>query len=173
MTLHIFILALIFFVERGGRATALELKSDAFKYNESIPQKFTCQGEDVSPPLIWTGVPSETQSFALICGDPDAPRGDWTHWVIYDIPADVVELKEGISTQEILDIGAKQGINDFGRIGYNGPCPPPGKPHHYSFRIYCLDKKLVFSPGLSKEALLRFIKGHVLAEAELLCIYRR
>jgi len=152
---------------------ALELKSSAFKNGEFIPTKFTCQGEDVSPQLIWTDVSEKTQSFVLICDDPDAPMGTWVHWVIYDIPKDVMELKENIPPREILDNGAKQGVNDFGNIGYGGPCPPPGKPHRYFFKLYSLDKKLDLPPGLSKEELLKAMEGHILEQEELMGKYKR
>jgi Raf kinase inhibitor-like YbhB/YbcL family protein len=152
---------------------ALELKSDAFDHDDFIPKKFTCQGEDVSPQLSWKGAPEKTQSLALICDDPDAPMGTWVHWVIYDMPVDISELKEGIPALKILDNGARQGVNDFGNIGYGGPCPPPGKPHRYFFKLYCLDIKLEFSPGLSKEELLDSIEGHILDSAELVGKYKR
>jgi len=152
---------------------ALELRSAAFKQNELIPRQFSCQGLDVSPPLSWAGVPEKTQSIVLVCDDPDAPLGTWVHWLIYDIPSDITELSNGIPHQETLDSGAKQGINDFGNIGYGGPCPPSGKPHRYFFKLYCIDEKLELSSGLTKDELLKAIKGHIIAQAELIGKYKR
>ncbi len=152
---------------------ALELRSNTFEHNEFIPKKFSCQGEDISPQLSWTGFPKEAESFAIICDDPDAPGRTWIHWVIYDIPSSITELKEGVSSQENLDSGAKQGVNDFGNIGYGGPCPPPGNPHRYFFKLYCLDKKLALSSGITKGELLKAMEGHILAKAELVGRYKR
>lgn len=152
---------------------ALELRSNAFTQNELIPRKFTCQGEDISPQLSWTGLHEKAQSIAVICDDPDAVMGTWVHWVIYDIPKDMLELREGASTDKILTNEAKQGRNDFGHIGYGGPCPPPGKPHRYFFKLYCLDKELTLPPGLSKDQLLKAMEGHILAQAELIGKYKR
>ncbi|MCM8765734.1 MAG: YbhB/YbcL family Raf kinase inhibitor-like protein [Candidatus Omnitrophica bacterium] len=164
---------LFFFFILARLTFALELKSSSFRQNEFIPPKFTCEGDNVSPSLVWGDIPAGTESFALICDDPDAPFKTWVHWVIYDIPKEIGELKEGIPAQEILDFGAKQGINDFGNIGYGGPCPPPGKPHRYFFKLFALKKKLNLPPGLNKDKLLRAIKEDILGEAELVGKYRR
>jgi hypothetical protein len=117
-------------IEQGkGGAMSLQISSAAFSAGETIPKKFTCDGPDVSPKLTWNDSPANTQSFALIMDDPDAPAGTWVHWVLYDLPADTKELSEGVAKQEQLPSGARQGRNDFGKVGYGGPCPPPGKPH--------------------------------------------
>lgn len=157
----------------GGSAMALELKSSAFKNEGNIPQKYTGEAEDVSPALSWSGVPKETKGFALICDDPDAPMGDWVHWVIYCLSADTKSLDEGVPNEGILPNGIKQGKNDFGRIGYGGPMPPPGKPHRYFFKLYALDAILDLAPGLDKKELLEEIKGHILEEAQLMGLYKR
>ncbi len=107
---------------------ALQLTSSAFQSNGDIPKKFTCSAEDVSPVLVWSEAPAGTQAFALVADDPDAPAGTWVHWVIYDLPASAHGLPEGVPKQEIVPGGGYQGRNDFGRIGYGGPCPPPGSP---------------------------------------------
>jgi len=152
---------------------ALEISSSSFENNGFIPEKFTRQGEDISPQLIWKNIPEGTESFVIICEDPDAPFKTWVHWVIYDIPKDIHELKEGIPKEKILTFGAKQGVNDFGDIGYGGPCPPPGKPHRYFFKIFALNKKLNLPPGLTKEEILETIKDCILEEAELMGKYKR
>src|SRR3989304_2756237 len=118
---------------------SIQLTSSAFTDGSPIPARHTCDGPDVSPMLKWSGAPAGTKSFALICDDPDAPAGTWVHWVIYGIPPDTTDLPEGVPPDETLPDGSRQGKNDFGRIGYGGPCPPPGKPHRYYFKIYALD----------------------------------
>lgn len=160
-------------VIRGGEIMALELKSSAFNNNEFIPVKYTCKGEDISPSLSWSGVPEGTKSFALICDDPDAPMGTWVHWVLYDIPAEKRNFSEGVSKQKILEDGSKQGMTDFRRIGYGGPCPPPGAPHRYFFKLYALDEMLNLQSGLTKRELLREIEGHIIEEAELMGKFSR
>jgi Raf kinase inhibitor-like YbhB/YbcL family protein len=152
---------------------AFELTSSAFKSNEAIPKEYTCDGSDISIPLKWTDAPEQTKCFALIADDPDAPRGTWVHWVIYDIPADVRELSAGIGHQESLQNGAKQGKNDFGKIGYGGPCPPAGPAHHYHFKLYALNQITGSKSKSTKQQLLDAMKGHVLAEAKLIGTYRR
>ncbi|TAJ25997.1 MAG: YbhB/YbcL family Raf kinase inhibitor-like protein [Nitrospirae bacterium] len=118
---------------------AFELTSTAFKEGELIPKKYTCEGQDVSPPLRWGPPPQGTRNFALIADDPDAPVGTWVHWVVFNIPSDERELLEGMPAKEALPKRARQGQNDFNRIGYGGPCPPPGKPRRYFFKLYALD----------------------------------
>lgn len=137
-----------------------------------IPKKYACDGIDVSPPLVWTSVPEGTKSFAIICDDPDAPRGTWIHWVIFNIPADTRELPENIPPQKTLIIGVKQGINDFRKIGYGGPCPPSGT-HRYYFYLYALDTEINLESGATKEQLLKAMKGHILAEGQLMGKYKR
>ncbi|HTC78997.1 MAG TPA: YbhB/YbcL family Raf kinase inhibitor-like protein [Terriglobales bacterium] len=151
---------------------AFTLQSSAFQNGGSIPKKFTCEAADVSPELTWSGVPEKTQSFALIADDPDAPMGTWVHWVIYDLPANTAKLPEGVPKQEQAASGA-QGKNSSGKIGYGGPCPPPGKPHRYFFKLYALDSKLNLKPGARKPEVEAAMKGHVLAQAELMGKYGR
>jgi Raf kinase inhibitor-like YbhB/YbcL family protein len=151
----------------------LQVTSSAFAEGQSIPKKHTCDDKDVSPPLKWSGAPVLTQSFALIADDPDAPVGTWVHWVLYDMPAATSELTEGVERSQQLPSGARQGINDFHRLGYGGPCPPPGKPHRYCFKLYALDQVLGLKPGATKQELLKAMEGHVLAEAQLMGTYQR
>ena len=151
----------------------VSVSSTAFKEVDKIPVKYTCDGQDISPPLVWSEPPQKTQSCALIVDDPDAPGGVFTHWVLYNLPANVHQLGEGIHTQERLENGALQGKNDFGRIGYRGPCPPRGPTHRYRFTIYALDKSLDLKPAASKKQLLNAIKGHILAQGQLIGTYQR
>jgi Raf kinase inhibitor-like YbhB/YbcL family protein len=151
----------------GGPPPGLALKSSAFESGRDIPAQFSCQGANVSPALSWTGSPSKTKSFVLIVDDPDAPSGTWVHWVVYDFPATVQSLSEGIPKQEALPGGGSQGVNDFHNIGYGGPCPPPGKPHRYFFKLYALDAKTNLKPGATKKEVEDAMKGHILSQAEL------
>lgn len=171
------ILGFIFLTQKskaqGGDIMDLKLNSSAFENNQTIPDKYTCSGADVSPPLSWEDVPENTKSFALIADDPDAPMGTWVHWVIYNIPAEVRQLQEGIPTDETLDNGALQGRNDFRRIGYGGPCPPPGPAHHYYFKLYALDSMLELSSGATKSQVEDAMEGHILDKTELIGLYSR
>ena len=150
----------------------IKVTSMAFQEGGTIPQKYTCDGEDISPPLAWSSAPEGTKSFALISDDPDAPMGTWVHWVIYNIPAHITELHEHIPPEELLENGAKQGMNDFRRIGYGGPCPPGGT-HRYFFKLYALDTEIDIVVGASKPELLRAMEGHILAEGQLMGRYTR
>jgi len=152
---------------------SIQLTSTAFAEGKPIPSKYTCDGADVSPPLKWSNVPEGTKSIALVSDDPDAPVGTWVHWVIYNIPPDVTELAEGVPKSEVLTNGAKQGMTDFKRIGYGGPCPRPGGPHRYFFKLYALDAELDLKPGATKQQLLRAMEGHILAEGQLMGTYQR
>ncbi len=152
---------------------AFELTSSAFKDGEPIPRKYTCDGTDVSPPLHWTVPPAATRSYVLIADDPDAPMGTWVHWVIYNLPLDLRGLPEGVPAKDLVLDGARQGITDFKRVGYGGPCPPPGKPHRYFFKLYALDKLLDLKPRATKAQVLDACKGHILAEAQLMGLYGR
>jgi Raf kinase inhibitor-like YbhB/YbcL family protein len=156
-----------------NKAAAIELRSPAFQNGGEIPHKHTCDAEDVSPLLRWEKAPPGARTFALIADDPDAPAGTWVHWVIYDIPAEAKELAEGTAKTETLPNGAKQGLNDFRRVGYGGPCPPPGLPHRYFFKLYALDAPTNLKPRATKQQLLDGMKGHILAEAELMGLYKR
>ncbi|MBI2349882.1 MAG: YbhB/YbcL family Raf kinase inhibitor-like protein [Deltaproteobacteria bacterium] len=142
----------------GGRS--MELKSSAFNNGGEIARKYTCDGTDLSPPLRWENPPAGTRVFVLIADDPDAPVGTWVHWVLYDIPATTTELAEGTPITENLPGGARQGINDFRKVGYGGPCPPPGPAHRYFFKLYALDKETNLKPRATKQQLLDAIKGH-------------
>jgi Raf kinase inhibitor-like YbhB/YbcL family protein len=152
---------------------AFAISSTSFQNGGNIPKKFTCDGADVSPQLSWTDPPAGAQSFALIADDPDAPVGTWTHWVLFDLPAQAISLPEGVAKTDELSNGGRQGRNDFRKIGYGGPCPPPGKPHRYFFKLYALDKKLDLKPGASKQEVERAMQGHVVAQAELMGKYQR
>lgn len=150
----------------------MELKSTAFEAGGMIPKQFTCDGPNISPPLSWTTVPHGTKSLALICDDPDAPMGMWVHWVLFNLPAETRELPENLPPQKNLPNGARQGINDFRKIGYGGPCPPAGE-HRYYFKLYALDALLELEAGANKADLLHAMEGHILAESRLMARYRR
>ena len=151
----------------------IQMTSTAFADGQPIPAKYTCDSEDVSPPLQWTNAPARTKSFALIADDPDAPMGTWVHWVLYDLPANTSALPEDVAKTPTLAGGAKQGLNDFRRIGYGGPCPPPGRPHRYFFKLYALDTNLGLKPGATKRDVESAMKGHILAQAEVMGRYHR
>ncbi|CAG0968601.1 partial hypothetical protein, partial [Anaerolineae bacterium] len=136
------------------------------------PRRHTCDGEDTSPDLKWSGVPKGTQSLALICDDPDAPVGTWVHWVLFNLPADATALPAGIPADSALKTGARHGKNDFRKLGYGGPCPPGGL-HRYFFKIYALDTVLTLESGSTKVQLLAAMKGHTLAEGQLMGRYKR
>jgi Raf kinase inhibitor-like YbhB/YbcL family protein len=150
----------------------MKISSTAFSEGEMIPQKYTCDGKDISPPLAWTGVPAETRSLALIADDPDAPVGTWTHWVAFNIPSDVTELPEAAPADETLPNGGIHGNNSWRRLGYGGPCPPGGT-HRYFFGLYALDAELDLEAGTSKKDVEQAMKGHILAEAQLMGKYKR
>jgi Raf kinase inhibitor-like YbhB/YbcL family protein len=149
------------------------LRSAAFGNGSEISPRFTCDGADLSPALNWEHVPAGAQSLALIVDDPDAPSGTWTHWLLWNIPAQASALPEGVPQAETLDNGARQGRNDFKRIGYGGPCPPRGKPHRYFFKIYALDARLDLKAGAVRSELEIAMKGHVLSDAEWMGTYSR
>ena len=159
--------------EGGHSAVTFSVTSPAFASGAAIPKPYTCQGTDISPALAWSGHPIQTASFALIVDDPDAPVGTWVHWVIWNIPGSAHQLPENVSKHDRLDSGAVQGSNDFRKIGYNGPCPPPGKAHRYFFRLYALDGKLNLAPGATRQELDAAMKGHILAQAEYMGTFRR
>lgn len=156
----------------GAETGGLTLTSPAFAEGEMIPRAFTCDGEDRSPALDWSGVPSGTAALALICDDPDAPNGDWVHWVVYDLPAEARGLPEGVEPVERPAQGGVHGQNSWGRLGYGGPCPPSGT-HRYFFKLVALDAPLALGPGADKAEVLKAMEGHVVAEARLLGRYRR
>jgi len=157
-------------LKEGGKT--MKITSPVFANNAMIPSKYTCDGEDISPPLQWDGVPDGTKSIALICDDPDAPMGTFVHWVLYNLPPETKGLAENIPADKELPNGARQGMTDFRKIGYGGPCPPSGT-HRYYFKIYALDTKLDLAAGATKSQLLKAMEKHILAQAELVGKYKR
>jgi hypothetical protein len=157
----------------GNRVMSIQLTSAAFADGQPIPAKYTGDGLDVSPPLAWTNRPPDAKSFALIADDPDASAGTWAHWVIYDLPPAATTLAEDTLKRPQLRNSAKQGLNDFKKIGYNGPAPPPGKTHRYFFKLYALDERTSLAPGATRQDLLKAMDGHVLGEGQLMGTYQR
>ena len=149
------------------------VSSPSFANGGEIPRRYSCDGDDASPALAWSAAPAGTQSLALIVLDPDAPAGTWSHWLLWNIPARATLLPEDTPKSELLDNGARQGINDFRRIGYGGPCPPPGLPHRYFFNLYALDARLDLKPGSERADLEAAIKLHILGETQWVGIYKR
>lgn len=178
-TNRVCVLVLVFALgcQRGGQENKevpiMEITSSAFTEGATIPKKHTADGADVSPALQWHGAPPTTKSFALICDDPDAPRGTWVHWVLFNLPADKTELPEGVPTTGKLVGGGVQGKNDFGKLGYGGPSPPKGKPHRYFFKIYALDAVLDLKEGAKKDQLEKSMAGHILAQGQFMGTYGR
>ena len=156
----------------GGKNMGIKIKSPAFVPGGKIPWKYTCDGMDISPPLIWTSGPEGTKTFALICDDPDAPMGTWVHWILFNLSADIIELRENVLPEKELESGAKQGMNDFRKIGYGGPCPPGGT-HRYFFKLYALDTEINLEAGATKSELLKAMEDHILAEGQLIGRYER
>jgi Raf kinase inhibitor-like YbhB/YbcL family protein len=163
---------------KGGKAMTITVTSTAFEADKPIPKKYSGDGEDISPPLAWSKAPHGTKEFALVCDDPDAPVGTWTHWVLYKIPPDTTSLPEGLPRDKTLKTpaGAEQGVNSWSsdNIGYRGPAPPAGKLHHYHFKLYALDAPIALPAGADKKALLGAIKDqHVIGQGELIGTYQR
>ena len=152
---------------------AFTISSPSFSNGGDIAKKFTCDGADVSPQLKWSDPPAGTKSLALLADDPDAPVGNWNHWVLWNLPAESRELGENVAKTGQLPDGSRQGPNDFRKAGYNGPCPPPGKPHRYYFKIFALDAKLDLKGSAGKRELEAAMKGHILAQAEWMGRYGR
>ncbi len=150
----------------------IEVTSPAFKDGEMIPPRYTCDGADVSPPLAWADVPKTAETIALICDDPDCPGRTWVHWVLFNLPAGLKELAEAVPPDGELANGAKQGLNDWRRIGYGGPCPPGGT-QGYFFKLYAVDVLLDLQPGATKAQLLQAMEGHILAQGQLMGKYKR
>jgi hypothetical protein len=164
------LLALLFavFVSKEAMTMgAFQITSPAFQNNGQIPRLYTCDGKDINPALVIAGVPQGTRSLALICDDPDAPVGIWVHWVAWNIDPGVKEIKENT-----VPSGAVQGVNDFRKHAYGGPCPPSGT-HRYFFKVYALDQMLQIGPNSTKADLEKAMKGHVLAEGQLVGLYQR
>jgi Raf kinase inhibitor-like YbhB/YbcL family protein len=156
----------------GGKVMSFAIGSSVFHNGEAIPSKYSCDGDNVSVPLQWADPPENARSFALIVDDPDAPSGTFVHWVIYNIPANARDLPEGVPIDGTLPDGSRNCTNGAGKPGYMGPCPPSGT-HHYHFKLYALDTVLGLNPGVKKDQLLEAIKGHILAQAELVGTYSR
>jgi len=161
-----------YFLEGGGRKMEIKIFSSAFEEGGMIPEKYTCDGDDVSPPLSWESLPEGTKTLALICDDPDAPGGTWVHWVLFNLPGDLKGLEEGIPPERELPNGGRQGMNDFRKIGYGGPCPPGGT-HRYYFKLYALDAQMKLHAEATKAQLLEAMKGHILAQGQLMGKYSR
>ena len=155
-----------------SKTNIIEIKSPAFENNGMIPKQYTCDGRNISPPLSWNGISADTKSLALICDDPDAPAGTWVHWVIYNMPPAAKGLQEGVLPLKDFSHDTKQGITDFKKIGYGGPCPPNGN-HRYFFKLYALNIKLNLESGATKKQLEDAMKGHIIAQAELVGKYKR
>jgi Raf kinase inhibitor-like YbhB/YbcL family protein len=156
----------------GDQYAGFELTSSAFAQGESIPQAYTCGGEDLSPPLTWGDPPRGTRSFALIVDDPDAPVGTWVHWVLFNLPARARALEKGLPSDAELPDGSRHGNNSWRHLGYGGPCPPSGT-HRYFFSLYALDTALDLKAGAIKEQLVKAMEGHILAQAQLMGMYAR
>jgi Raf kinase inhibitor-like YbhB/YbcL family protein len=150
----------------------MTVTSAAFREGGMIPGKYTCDGPDLSPPVAWSPAPEGTKSIALIFDDPDAPMGTWVHWVVYNLPTDSTGLPEGIKPSENIEGGGRQGVNDFRKTGYGGPCPPGGT-HRYFFKVYALDATLDLAGKVTKARLLKAMEGHILAEGQVMGRYKR
>jgi hypothetical protein len=151
---------------------SIKLTSTAFKEGEPIPRQYTCNGVNVSPSLEWSGVPKSAKTLVIIADDPDAPSGTWVHWVLYNLPADNIGMVENLPATDELGAGGFQGKNDFGKIGYGGPCPPSGT-HRYFFKIYALDSELPLKSGATKAEVEKAMEGHVVAQGQLMGTYRK
>jgi len=150
---------------------AIKVTSNVFNEGEPIPDRYACRGVNVSPPLDWEDVPGAVE-YAIICEDPDAPSGTWTHWVIFNLPSDNTSLSEWIMEREEIDNGTKQGFNDFGTIGYRGPCPPGGT-HRYYYKVYALNTEIQLPAKITKDELLNEMEGHIIDEGHIMGLYSR
>ncbi|MBU6450623.1 MAG: YbhB/YbcL family Raf kinase inhibitor-like protein [Cyanobacteria bacterium REEB67] len=156
-----------------ARLEPMRVQSPDFAAGALIPKKYSADGADQSPAMVWSKAPTRAQSLVITCTDPDAPRGVWWHWIVFNVPADAVELKGGQARSATLAGGVCQGTNDFGNVGYNGPAPPSGPVHHYHFAVYALDTKLALKGGCSKAELNAAMHGHVVAGGEYVGTYVR
>ncbi len=167
------VLAGLVILVAASQAMAFDLTSPAFAPGAEIPVKYTCDGLNVSPPLRWAGPPARTKEYVLIAEDPDAPGRTWTHWVLYRMPSSLRDIPESVPPRdEVASIG-RQGLNDFKRVGYGGPCPPPGPAHRYFFKLYAVNQAIPLPPGKTRAEVLDAIQGHVLGQAELMGRYQR
>ncbi len=176
---NLFLLTLLFLPSARAESNlksdhfpAIIVKSSSFKHEGKIPPEFTCEGKDNSPEISWSNIPQGAESLALIVDDPDAPNGLWVHWVVYNIPVSVQGFKSSQPDTEFLESGGMQGLTDFGRVGYGGPCPPSGT-HRYFFKVYALDTLLDFKPGATKAQVEFAMTGHILAQGTLMGKYKR
>jgi len=151
---------------------SFQVRSPAFAEGQPIPELHSCEGRDISPPLVWTEPPAGTRSLALICDDPDAPGGVWVHWVLYNLPSTTRELPQNVAPEPVLALGERQGRNSWGRIGYGGPCPPSGT-HRYFFRLFALDVMLETPAGCSRVEIEAAMRGHVIGHAQLMGTYKK
>jgi Raf kinase inhibitor-like YbhB/YbcL family protein len=176
-TIIIFLLALGFAAQTGcgssGGAGKINITSSAFGDGETMPDRYTCSGENLSPPLAWSGVSEKVKAIAVICVDNDSPSGSFTHWMVYDLPASVTSLPEGLPDTPDLKNGGIQGLNSFDQIGYSGPCPPPGSPHRYFFRVIGLDANTGLESGAGSTQLLGAIRGHIVQEGQFVGLFGR
>jgi Raf kinase inhibitor-like YbhB/YbcL family protein len=157
----------------GGNGMQIQMSSTAFKEGAAIPVVYTCDGENISPPLSWTGAPQGSQSLALIVDDPDAPAGTWVHWVVFNLPPSMSSLSEGASSSGRQEQFGTAGTNSFRKSGYGGPCPPKGKPHRYFIKLYALDIMLGLKSGATKADVEKAMQGHILAQGQLMGTYGR
>jgi Raf kinase inhibitor-like YbhB/YbcL family protein len=164
--------AAILIAPNGWAQSKMEIGTTAFTPGGSIPPKYTCSGEDTSPPLSIRGVPGSAKTLALIVDDPDAPSGTFVHWVVYNLPPGTTRIDAGVKASKTMPGGGAQGRNDFGRTGYGGPCPPPGSPHHYRFRLFALNSQITPSSDTGPEV-EQAIQGHVVTSAEMVGTFGR
>ena len=158
---------------RMSQVAALTISSSAFQNGQPVPQKYSCDGENISPALSWSAGPSQTRCFALVCEDPDAPHGTFIHWVMYNIPSSSTGLPENVKKTDALPDGTRQGKNGAGQMGYTGPCPPPGKLHHYHFKLFALDAMCNVPGTPDRDQLMSAIQGHIIAQGETVGTYQR
>jgi Raf kinase inhibitor-like YbhB/YbcL family protein len=158
---------------QSAAGVELQIESTAFAESGDIPIRFTCDGDDTSPPLAWSEPPPETQSLALIAEDPDAPGGTWDHWVLFNIPAAIHLLPQGVPADPLPNGLGIHGSNSWHRLGYGGPCPPTGSTHRYYFYVYALDTDLSLEAGSTKQEIRQAMQGHILAQGSLMARYGR
>ncbi len=170
MKILFFVLAGLFLV---GNSFAFDIKSEVFESKGYIPDRYTCDAQDFSPPLHWDSIPSNAKSLVLICDDSDAPYNIWTHWLLFNIPVNISGIKEAISGTELESLGVIKGINDFGKECYRGPCPKQGGVHRYSFKLYAIGEILSLSQGANKKEVVEAMQGHIIAEAKIIGLYRK
>jgi Raf kinase inhibitor-like YbhB/YbcL family protein len=178
MAVSVLVVTVILWIITGrigsaAQPTSLQVKSPAFAASSAIPERYTCVGEDASPPLAWSAVPAGTKTLVVLVDDPDAPSGTFTHWIVYNIPADTQGLAENALKVAAPPVGYLQAMNDFGRVGYNGPCPPPGAPHHYHFKLYALATSLNLAHDATVRDLEAAMRGRILASGEMIATFQR